>query len=115
MADVHTPADTDKLHAVARGQKLVIWAILAGLIGNIFFPLMLITIPFMLYAVYQLAKALELSTGSAVLYMIGVIIPLIGLICLLVLSNRATDLLRRANVSVGLMGARTADLPPRTV
>ncbi len=50
------------------------------------------------------------STGVGVLLAILTLIPLIGLIVLLVINGKATGVLRRHGISVGLLGARLSDL-----
>ena len=72
---------------------------------------MLLTIPFQLYSVYKLAKALEMSSGASSGWLVAMFIPLVSLICLPVLNSRATKVLKQAGIRVGLMGAKVTDLP----
>ena len=60
-----------------------------------------------IYFVYCLAKA---ARSPAILYVILVFIPLLGLIALLHLSGIATKILRDNGIKVGLMGANKSDL-----
>lgn len=65
----------------------------------------------MAFAVYRLAG--ELASDLPALWAVGAFIPnIIGLIVLLVISGRATKVLQRAGVKVGLMGATLAQTPP---
>jgi hypothetical protein len=50
------------------------------------------------------------STGVAVLLGILVLIPLIGLIVLLIINQRATAILRDYDIRVGFLGANMSDL-----
>lgn len=61
-----------------------------------------------MYGVYMLAKALRMS--GAILYAIAMFLPLISLLVLLVLNDKATKVLQNSGVRVGLMGADCADL-----
>lgn len=65
----------------------------------------------MMIGVYQLASALGSGTGTCVLYVIGMLIPLVSLIILLTVNQKATNLLKRNGIKVGLMGAKVSDLP----
>ncbi len=71
----------------------------------------LLAIPFQLYAVFRLARANGNSVGVTILLMLLMFVPLVSLIVLLVINNRATNLLRGAGIRVGLMGAKTGELP----
>lgn len=115
MTDEHDKLEPSRLRNLAGAQKLAIWAVLANIISTIFFPLMLLAIPFMLYAVYRLVKAVadrpDRATASAVLAMLAMFIPLVSLIVLVVLNDKATSKLQLNGVKVGFMGAKSSDLP----
>lgn len=96
---------------VGQAQRLLIWAVLASIVGWIAPYGLYVAVPFQLYCVYKLAKALGLGTGASVFYLIAMFIPLVSLICLLVLNSEATNFLRDAGIRVGLMGAKSSDLP----
>ena len=100
------------VRAVGLAQRLLLWAILTSIVGWLLLPLVILAIPFQLYAVFKLAKALTLSTSSAVMYFVAMFIPIVSLICLVVLNNKATVLLQEHGIRVGLMGAKRSDLPP---
>lgn len=115
MTSEHDRLEPVRLRNLAAAQKLAIWAVLANIISTIFFPLMLLAIPFMLYAVYRLVKAVsdrpDRATGAAVLAMIAMFIPLASLIVLVVFNGKATAKLQLNGVRVGFMGAKSSDLP----
>jgi hypothetical protein len=50
------------------------------------------------------------STGIGVLLAILTLIPFVGLIVLLVINGKATTVMKRNGVAVGLLGARMSDL-----
>jgi hypothetical protein len=50
------------------------------------------------------------STGLGVLLAILTLIPCIGLITLLIINNKATNVLRKHGVRVGLLGAKPSDI-----
>ena len=84
---------------------------MASIVGWIVRPLLIVTIPFQLYCVYRLGKALGLSTGVLVLCLIAMLLPIVSLGCLVVLNSKATGILRAAGIKVGFMGAKPSDLP----
>ena len=88
----------------------MIWAIVAWLPG-FFPPLMIITIPFQLYCVYRLARALKLGIVPIAGSMILIFVPFICLLVLLAVNLKAMAVLRAAGIPVGLLGARVSDLP----
>lgn len=75
---------------------------LASLVFGFFFLGVLL---FGAIAVFRLA-ALFRGKAVAVLYVIGLLIPLLGLILLLTLSSRATKTLRASGIKVGFLGAK---------
>lgn len=97
-----------QIRAVGKAQRLFLWAVLASLLW--FIPYSFIVLPFQLYCVWNLAKSLGLSTGISAVYIILMFIPIVNLIALLVLNEKATCALRNAGIRVGLMGARPSDL-----
>jgi hypothetical protein len=97
-----------ELKEIAQAQRLLLWSILAGIAAFGFKLLLVLTIPFQVWAAYNLSKKLNLRL--AWLWTILTIIPLIGLIVLLVINSKATSALRAAGVRVGLLGANLNDL-----
>jgi len=96
---------------VGQAQRLLLWAVLASIVGWIFPVVLIVAIPFQLYCVYNISKALEFSTGASILYLVAMFLPLVSLLCLLLLNSKATGVLRDAGIKVGLMGASPDDLP----
>jgi hypothetical protein len=68
-------------------------------------------------AVFVFMLALSLySTGAGIVLGILTLIPVVGLIVLLVINGKATNVLRRHGIRVGLMGADPGQIPaPGTV
>lgn len=97
-----------ELKEIAQAQRLLLWSILAGIAAFGFKLLLVLTIPFQVWAAYNLSKKLNLRL--AWLWTILTIIPLVGLIILLVINSKATSALRAAGVRVGLLGANLNDL-----
>jgi hypothetical protein len=60
--------------------------------------------------VFMLALALY-DTGVGILLGILTLIPVVGLIVLLIINSKATNALRQHGIKVGLMGARTSQIP----
>jgi hypothetical protein len=59
-----------------------------------------------LLGIVTVCSGLRLSQGQKILFMVLIFYPLINLIVLVILSVKATRLLREAGWSVGLLGAR---------
>jgi len=108
-------------YEIAQWQKYVLYCILGNLACMAVPFLFLIMVPMQLYCVYRLARALGFPGAYVVLYLIGMFLPLVSLLLLLVLSQRATGAIRAAGFSVGFMGANlkeiqasAAECPPLT-
>ena len=104
--------DSKVNRAIGLAQRLLIWAMLASLVGWLIPFAFLIAIPFQLYCVYKLAQALQMGTAISILFLIAMVIPFVSLVCLLALNNAATRDLKEAGIKVGLMGAKPSSLPP---
>ena len=121
----------EKIHSVAKAQRLVNLAILFYLlfigfnfITNIsvsnenadsplpflILPLALGVLIFTMIAVGKLAHALH-GTGNAVIYCLAMLIPCVGLILLFFLNSRASALLKQYGVKIGFLGADLRTLP----
>ena len=118
-------ADIRRLRSIARSQRVICYFVLyylimlgalmaapppeaAGLLG----------IGFLLLAVLALVHVIMLAfkvahPAAAVLFVILVFVPLVGLLILLALNNRATKQIRAAGFRVGLLGARDAQFRVR--
>lgn len=99
----------DETIAAAKAQKGILWCILGNVAGVLFYwPILVAVLPFQIYFVYKLAISLRMV--APLVWCIAMFIPLVSLLLLLVLSQRATKAIRQKGVKVGLMGARIADL-----
>ena len=105
----------DELRAIAKSQNLLMWAVLAGFssffIAHIPFlgiPLGLGIVVFEIYALYLLGTALRLSLVW--LMCLGMFIPCVSLIILVLVSGRASKILKAAGVRVGVMGGHAEDI-----
>jgi len=105
---------TGMVQKVAKAQKNLIYAILASLAGNglmnanaglglLLIPIALGIAGFTIWCVYSLCKAL--AVGPA-LWVIAMFIPLVNLVCLVALNQKATSYLKGQGVRVGLFGAK---------
>jgi hypothetical protein len=117
------------VRAVAWAQKAIILCILANLatlplrfaLSTLDPGLQLLGV--IVLAVYYLAVAITATvfvfmlavkvygTGMGVVLGILTLIPCVGLIVLLIINSKATGILRKNGVRVGLLGAKMADLP----
>jgi len=112
----------ERLLLAAQGQKIVIYCIIlnfllraverslakAGL-AHVDLWMMLLFIGAAVWALFGILKicsGLGKSQNQKICYMVMSFVPLINLITLVYLSVKATKLLRKAGVSVGLLGAR---------
>jgi len=118
----------ERVLAVAKAQKGVIWCLLAGMVsyGGMFLfsvlvartgqsgpPVVITLIPqlavlivlgFQVVFVYRLASALQV--GTPIIWVLGVLcLSCVGLLIMLILSNRANRTIRDAGFKVGIMGA----------
>ncbi|WP_460830105.1 hypothetical protein [Lysobacter humi (ex Lee et al. 2017)] len=105
---------SDRLDDVAYGQKSIIWAILlylaAPLLGALWFFLLiaaiLISIGLGWSGIYKITRGLRYPLWARLLCLAAMLVPLVSLLALLFLNNRATARLKQAGFSVGLLGAR---------
>lgn len=104
--------DINETLAVAKAQKGVLWCVLANIVcifAYFFIPfIFLLVLPFQIYFIYKLASALKAQAPA--LWVVGMFIPLLSLILLLILSQRATNVIQTAGFKVGLMGANISDI-----
>ena len=106
--------DDPGIEEVASGQKLVIYAILVylaiilvrGGAGPVAGLLAIVSLVLSLMGILRISNGLGYGTGTKVLLVILMFVPLVGLITLLVLNAKATSRLREAGYQVGLLGAR---------
>ena len=105
----------DELRHIAKSQNLLMWSVLAGFsaffvahIPLLGLPLVLAIVVFEIYALYTLGTALRLPLVW--LMCVGMFIPCVSLIILVLVSARASTILKAAGVRVGLMGGRAEDI-----
>jgi hypothetical protein len=108
----------ETLNRIARGQRQVMFALLAEIAASILVRTLpqiglLLLIGALIYSVValvRLASALGYSVVSRVLLCIGLFIPLISLLVLAVLSARASRRLRAGGFHVGFLGAKPREV-----
>jgi hypothetical protein len=108
------PAD-DRVQQVAVAQRRMLIGLVANIVLNVasrtadggaLAVVVLAAIAVVVYTIYWVVKLCNGLGNNPVLYAIGVIIPLVGLICMFVLNSRATSFLRERGVEVGFWGAK---------
>ncbi|WP_266157985.1 hypothetical protein [Dyella silvatica] len=113
-ADVSTPITGGVgIEQIARGQKLVIYAVLTYLLAAaakanlawVGWLVLLCALVMGLIGIFRLAAGMGYSTATKIILLILMFVPLLGLIVLLVLNAKATRRLRVAGYRVGLLGA----------
>jgi hypothetical protein len=114
------PLDADRLQQllrIAKSQRGVLLCILGSII-MFFLPLavvqgiaFLVILPFQLVFVYKLASSLKAAVP--LVWTLCMFIPLLSLVLLLILSQRATRALQGAGFKVGLLGAKVSDIEAR--
>jgi hypothetical protein len=116
------------IRQIAQQQRGIIYCILAEIIVVVLLVTVGRTAPLLALAL-DLAYVAVMVTGAVFLFMLSIslyntaagiilgilsLIPLLGLLILLMVNNKATTTLREHGVRVGLMGANSATLPPDT-
>ncbi len=104
-----------QLRNIAHFHRLLLWSLLVAVIANVTrftlgdnvvsLVILLVAVGFQIYALYNLSKALRLGTGSIILLIIGLFIPLVGLLILLFMHDKAMKAMKAAGLKVGFMGA----------
>lgn len=105
-----------RIEDVASGQRLVILSILVNVIaavgsmnGDPVWRLVLIGSGLVaLFGLLRLSSGLGYSTGKRIGLIIAAFIPLVSLIMLVIVNQRANEALKASGYSVGLLGARKA-------
>lgn len=97
-----------ELHNIGRLQKAFNWLILASLIAHMFLPAFILVGLLCVVYIFKLAKAEK--SKVPLIWAILALFPLLNLISLLVLSIRATRILKDAGLKVGMMGANKEQL-----
>lgn len=109
------------LRKVGLDQRLAMWGFLIIVVINVLYYKFgdhiiiqlagILSLLFLLYCVFRLARSLKLHIVVSIIYVILIPIPLIGILALLILIRKASKVLREAGIRVGVMGANVADLP----
>ncbi|OKH35558.1 hypothetical protein NIES2119_20105 [[Phormidium ambiguum] IAM M-71] len=103
-----------ELKEIAKYHQLLLWSILVAIIANLFqialnnqsigLIVYFGAAIFQIFALYKLGRSLKLSTILMVLFVIGLFIPLLGLLMLLIMHNKAMKAMKAAGIKVGFMG-----------
>lgn len=116
----------DSIRSIAVAQKLILLGILVNIglfaisvLGQgsipalqvLALPVYLCAIGLQLYGCFRLARGLGWNVAITVVCLILMFVPIIGLLTLLILNQKATTALRAAGLHVGLLGVRTSELP----
>lgn len=114
-----TPSDS--VRDVAHAQRRVLLGVLANIVANVLLRttaagddgnaavlaltglIVVAAVVFNMYWVYRLCKALGMTPW---IYVIAMLIPLIGLLCLVLLNQRATTFLKANGLKVGFLGTK---------
>jgi hypothetical protein len=119
MPKLNTSPPVEKLRSVAKGQRLVMIALLVNIAGNVAYKMLdtsdeamnyagiaivLCTGLFAMYAVFHFARLFS-STFFAFLYAILMLVPFISIIGLLITNQKALSFLKRYDVKLGFFGA----------
>ncbi len=104
-----------ELREIAKYHRLLLWSILAAIVANlarltlgsqsigllVFFA----AAAFQIFSLFQLGRALKISVVWMVLLIVGLFVPLLGLVILLLMHNQVMKVMKSAGVKVGFMGA----------
>lgn len=101
------PWTKPELLEVAKYQAYIQWLVLASLVAMFIPYATILTGIIGLFFIYKLASALRSTV--AWLYIIAGFMPLIGLLALLDLVQKASKVLKANGISIGIMGARMND------
>lgn len=120
------PAGVD-LRTIALRQRAILYCILgyvALFLAQFAFPPDVRFVPMLLAFAVSIAASFFVFTLSIALYNTGTgivlgvltLVPYVGMIVLLVINGKATNVLRQHGIRVGLLGAPTSQIPaPGTV
>lgn len=111
-----TPAPNNaSIEDVAVGQRMIIIAIIVNLVAaflsrsadaSVWGLIAIASAIVGIIGLLRVARGLGYSTGRKVLLLVAAFIPLISLIMLVTVNQRANEALKRAGYKVGLLGAR---------
>ena len=92
---------------IAKGQRVIIWMAVILLLTINSYAYLIAGFITSCY-IYQLAKVMKLSKPGG--WALGVFVPLLNLFLLLSINGKATAAIKSKGVSVGLFGAKRAEL-----
>lgn len=104
-----------ELQEIARYHRLLLWSILIAIVANlcrfvlenqsisllVYFSAAI----FQIFVLYKLGRSLKLSIVWMVLFIVGLFVPLLGLLILLSMHDKAMKAMKSSGVKVGFMGA----------
>jgi hypothetical protein len=104
-----------EIQEIAKNHKLLLWSILSAIAANlarfylgnqpigllIYFAIAI----FQIFALYKLGRSLKLSVLLMALLIACLFVPLLGLLILLFIHEKAMKVMKSAGVKVGFMGA----------
>jgi hypothetical protein len=109
-----------ELQEIAKYHRLLLWSILTAIVANLFRlsagdPTIGLIVYFgaaifQIFALYNLGKALKLSTVWMILLIVGLFVPFIGLLVLLLMHDKAMKAMKAAGIKVGFMGASPSSI-----
>jgi len=102
---------------VKSGQKMILWAIVLNFVaygvamagvGGVALALLvnLVALVISIWGLIRLSSGLGYSVLAIIFLVMAMFVPLVNLITLLIVNSKATNALRAAGYSVGLMGAK---------
>lgn len=104
-----------ELQEIAKYHRLLLWSILAAVVANlsrvslqtqaIGLMVYLAAAAFQIFALYNLGKALKLSSVWMFCLIVGLFLPIVGLLILLTMHNKTMKAMKSAGIKVGFMGA----------
>jgi hypothetical protein len=106
----------DELRKIARDQNLLMWSVFAGIVSYILVHALAIiglfvalgALVFEITYLYKLGRDLRMTAPWA--YCILLFIPFVGLITLVVISGKASRVLKAYGVPVGFMGGKASEI-----
>jgi len=102
-------------HEIAIAQKLLVWGVMAGVLSLPSPVVLLLAIPFQLYLVHRITKALKTSIALYVISLLLVMVPLINIILLLVLRALASKTFRDSRFNAQVENSTSSRLAPAYV
>lgn len=109
-----------ELQQVAKYHRVLLWSLLAAIAANLAYrslgePFIIIFVylaaaVLQIFALYKLGKSLKISRAYMLLLMVGLFVPILGLLILLFMHDKAMKTMKAAGVKVGFMGAEPSSI-----